>query len=172
MVRQPEISKVGMNTSSQMERQRIKIVQGPGSTHPGRAGGHLWSLTMPPTTFNLLTTLPFAESGQNPAENLGNMLTTFHKDPPLPRISIPQTQDHPIAITEGRRGRMENEPKSEMPKTDTGWQSKGSQLTGTQRFPLLGVGGRGGVWQATGELLSKSEEKETVPPDGTQTLSG
>lgn len=37
MVRQPEISKVGMNTSSQMERQRMKIVQGPGTMeHPSR----------------------------------------------------------------------------------------------------------------------------------------
>lgn len=64
---------------------------------------------------------------------------------------------------------MKNEPKSKMPETDTGWQSKGSQLARTQRLPLLG---RRGVWSDPGGLFSKSEEKETVPPDGTLTLSG
>lgn len=37
MVKQPEISKAGMNTSSKMERQGMKIVQGPRAReHPSR----------------------------------------------------------------------------------------------------------------------------------------
>lgn len=68
---------------------------------------------------------------------------------------------------------MKNEPKSEMPETDTGWQSKGSQLARTQRLPLFrGVGVGGGYDRPQGGLLSKSEEKETVPPTGTLTLLG
>lgn len=89
-----------MKTSSRMERDRRKVAQGQGpwSTHPGGTGATdhtLWLPVMPPATSNLLPTLPVAKSGQN--------------------------LDQPLVITEGSRGRMENDTKSEMTETDTGW---------------------------------------------------